>query len=550
MYLTIGNNDGDENPFDFTIAGKVLPLPTFVPEIQILDDQNNDITDGTTTALDFGTTPVTEAVSKIFTIENLGNAVLNLSGWKLPDGFSFASNLPGTIDPGASATLNIEFDPTTAGTFQGTISIGNNDGDENPFDFPVKGDAFLAPEVEVIDTSNNNIADGTTTPIDVGTTPFGVPVSEVFTIRNNGSGPLDMSQWKLPNGFSFVGTPPSNLGTGSITNLEVKLDAKAVGDYAGDLSFDNNDTDENPFNFAIKGTVTPPSVTISVSDGNLSENVGSPGEFTVTLNSPAPAGGVTVNFSTSGSAIFGAPTGNDYNLLGTGVTVSGTAGSVIVPANTTTAKIRVEPIDDFRTSELDETIILMLIGASAGFTVGTPSSDQMAIKDNDWDGVSATSSLSGGNGADKIHGNDNGVDTITPSGSADIIAWSNVPSSGIQDRINGFATGQDKFQFATAKFGNISSVSSVTVMSTGAGGTNISGKNLIVFDSSITIASIADADSKLSTQNGTSAVPAFFIYTSGPNWILGYDPVVNVSGNAVSITQLDGFPTATNFTFV
>jgi uncharacterized repeat protein (TIGR01451 family) len=44
-----------------------------------------------------------------------------------------------TIGGGSSTTFQITFDPSTAGSFQDTVSIANNDSDENPYTFVISG---------------------------------------------------------------------------------------------------------------------------------------------------------------------------------------------------------------------------------------------------------------------------------------------------------------------------------------------------------------------------------------------------------------------------
>jgi hypothetical protein len=64
----------------------------------------------------------------------------------------------------------------------------------------------------------------------------------------------------VPAGFTVT----SNLTAGMVipaggsTSFEVQLDATVVGSYSGTLSFANNDSDEDPFDFTISGTVDPP----------------------------------------------------------------------------------------------------------------------------------------------------------------------------------------------------------------------------------------------------------------------------------------------------
>lgn len=121
------------------------------PEINIkgngVDITNGDTTPGTSDHTDFGSVLVDGgSVTRTFTIENKGtanlllngNPVVQISGTNVSD-FSVVSNPSTTIAASGSTTFQIKFDPTNAGTKTATISITNNDTDENPYTFAIQG---------------------------------------------------------------------------------------------------------------------------------------------------------------------------------------------------------------------------------------------------------------------------------------------------------------------------------------------------------------------------------------------------------------------------
>ena len=567
--LEIGNNDADggdgvENPFDFTIAGTVFPLPPPNPEIDVFAQPNNKIVNGTETPINFGNTPVGTSVNQTFTINNSGTDNLTLGTLSLPTGFSVVSSFGSTtIEPNKSTTFTVKLDANSAGNYTGTILFTNNDADldgkvENPFYFPIAGTVktIPVPEIVVLDASSltPNIQDGTTL-IDIGSTPLNLPKSKPFIVINTGNADLSMSNWKLPNGFSFVGTPPITIVAGGSATFTVQLDGQSVGPVSGTLKFDNNDGDggdgfENPFDFQIKGKVTPSSVSIEETDSIMTENAGPGGNgiFKINLESPAPAGGVTVNFDVGGTATFT----NDYTQTGA-TTFTTTNGTVFIPQNQKQATITFIQVDDFLTGEVDETVILTLKSATANYVLSTPTTAKATITDNDGDGSSGSSIINGASGSDNIHGDDNGVDIITTSGANDIVFWDNVPTGGVIDNVTDFSPGKDKFHFTKANFGNIPSlVASNSVTVKGAGGTDIAGTNLIIFSSSLTFNDVTDVDTTLLTQNDSkpSSRAAFFLYTSSSKRYLGYDPDISVSNNAVAITQTNSDLTVSEFKFV
>ncbi|MEH2355530.1 choice-of-anchor D domain-containing protein [Nostoc sp.] len=150
--LSLNNNDINESTFDFAISGTVS-----TPEIQVLNG-TVDITDGNTTAINFGETTVGDTLTKTFTIKNTGTGALKLSSLKLPDGFSLVGTLPTSVAVNASTTISVALNPTTSGSYSGSFSLNNNDINESPFDFAISGTVRPAPvsEIQVLNGTNSN----------------------------------------------------------------------------------------------------------------------------------------------------------------------------------------------------------------------------------------------------------------------------------------------------------------------------------------------------------------------------------------------------------
>jgi hypothetical protein len=124
------------------------------------------------------------------------------------------------------------------------------------------------PEITVT-RSGSNIADN-----QPGTVSFGSVVQGsagptiTFTVKNDGVVPLTLSGLSVATGFSVTDGLVASLAPGASDNFTVRLDTSVVGTKMGQISFNNNDPNENPFNFPISGTVTAPIVGGSIS-GNL-----------------------------------------------------------------------------------------------------------------------------------------------------------------------------------------------------------------------------------------------------------------------------------------
>jgi parallel beta-helix repeat protein len=124
-----------------------------------------------------------------------------------------------------------------------------------------------APEIQVLNDTVD-IADGSTTAINFGEAIVGNALTKAFTIKNTGTAALNLSNLKLPDGFSLVGTLPTSVAANASTTISVALNTVTPGTYSGSLSLNNNDSNESPFDFAISGTVKPKIQVINGTTGN------------------------------------------------------------------------------------------------------------------------------------------------------------------------------------------------------------------------------------------------------------------------------------------
>ncbi|MCZ8091623.1 T9SS sorting signal type C domain-containing protein [Flavobacterium sp.] len=121
----------------------ILPLATTAnhfsgglrsQDINIQQGATNYLTGSTYT---FANTPATSFVDVTFTIQNLGNASLTVFANPTVTGSAYSLNptMPSNVNilGLSSSTFTIRFTPPTAGPFTGSISIVNNDSDENPY---------------------------------------------------------------------------------------------------------------------------------------------------------------------------------------------------------------------------------------------------------------------------------------------------------------------------------------------------------------------------------------------------------------------------------
>jgi uncharacterized protein (DUF1800 family) len=144
-----------------------------------------------------------------------------------------------------------------------------------PLAAAVVGAGLLAtpgtPNVQVFDgtLSDPLIAQNATVPF--ANTPVGVAGSRTFTVRNNGTGALLVSEAiTVPVGFTLMasfpgvpdatlaGAPAFTLAPSATATFTVALNSAASGIFGGDVSFNTNVPSRNPVVFRVTGTAVPP----------------------------------------------------------------------------------------------------------------------------------------------------------------------------------------------------------------------------------------------------------------------------------------------------
>jgi hypothetical protein len=233
------------------------------------------------------------------------------------------------------------------------------------------GDCYSSPRVAVaatisapeISVSGNgfNIVDEDTTPettdfTDLGITNVSIPLTRTYTIQNIGSVNLTIGEFTIsgPHAGDFVvwTYPAATVVPGGSTTFSIRFTPSAVGIRNAELSFITNDADENPFNFAIRGTggtgVSPEiqvrggSTPTEIIDGDSGPTTADWTDFgTATIPGNVTRTFTIVNQGTGPLLLTGSPlvlvTGSpDFTLL--------TApASTIAPGASTTFQIRYQP---------------------------------------------------------------------------------------------------------------------------------------------------------------------------------------------------------------
>lgn len=147
------------------------------------------------------------------------------------------------------------------------IHDGPGDGDDPDYSvseiqLEITYNTASAPEIVMTGLDDENIADGdssatTTDGTDFGTiSAGGSTVTRTFKVTNTGDADLTLGTPSLPTGFTLTEGLDSTISASANDTFSVRLDNSVVGTKTGQISIENNDADEDPFNFTITGEVT------------------------------------------------------------------------------------------------------------------------------------------------------------------------------------------------------------------------------------------------------------------------------------------------------
>jgi len=262
----------------------LVPRGSDQPEIRLrgngIEITNNDGTPSTADDTHFGTvSSVGGAINRVFTIENTGSGNLQLTGSPLvvisgtgASQFVVESMPANAIAPSRSGTFTVRFLPNAVGSYNATISIPNNDGDENPTSFAITGTASwnTSPEIRVrgngVEIANNDATPSTHDHTSFGqVTASGGVIERIFTIDNLGSGDLRLtgSPSVVISGsgaaqFSVQALPSTTISPGRSATFALRFRPTSNGSFTAMVSLANTDGDENPTSFTINGSANTP----------------------------------------------------------------------------------------------------------------------------------------------------------------------------------------------------------------------------------------------------------------------------------------------------
>ncbi len=269
--IRIPNNDFDENPFEFSLEIGGIPEPE--PEISLRIEATDLIDAQSVYSMGESTVSTLKTVSCM--VKNLGAKALELGDLALSDpNFILSKKLDKTtLNPSESTTFEVSITPSEARNYETTVSLNNDDADENPFTFilVIKGLPLPTPDITV-SLEGRNLASGEV--IDMGTITQSFNITKRFVIGNAGTAQLILDRAESNNSrFVPLLNNPKKLDPSATTSLDLTFLGTGEGERSGEIKIYSNDPDENPFVIKLLAKTVKPRLTIDFQNSEIPDGL-------------------------------------------------------------------------------------------------------------------------------------------------------------------------------------------------------------------------------------------------------------------------------------
>ncbi len=207
------------------------------------------------TSHDFGQVFVGEEAAWQLTLENVGTLPLNVtSATTTSDPFSVLLEGALMIPAGGSATLPVEFAPTSSGVSTAEIIIASDDPAPPSENVSLSGEGVVFDPEMVLQP----------TVIDAGVQNIGEPYETALTITNGGNALLEVDLAASDGELITLGeggaTASLEVEPGDEVLLPVTVTAQQVGDQSGEILVTSNDEDNASVNVPVSITGGEPDI--------------------------------------------------------------------------------------------------------------------------------------------------------------------------------------------------------------------------------------------------------------------------------------------------
>jgi uncharacterized protein GlcG (DUF336 family) len=351
--LTIPTNDNARNPAVIYLASTGVILK---PMLKIFQGAEEIAQSGT---VDMGEVIITQTGTIGITLRNAGAAPLTVDVANITitgsdqNAFTAATNPSANISPGNESQFTIQCSPTRQGENNAVLTSPTNDSTRNPAVVYLK--ATGVPGAAVLELSQGATAIGNNAliPWDFGQVETGTSKPLVFTIKNTGNIPLQLTNTPMIQSsdpaFTISSQPAaSSILPGSSVPFIVQYSPLEEGNNSAEITILNNSADLL-FTLKVGGTGFIKKPQIIMRQGNTT--ISNKGTYNFGTIAAGKTKSVTFTIGNSGDAnlSFIQENNNRINLADNEeglytVTQQPTASTVVTPGNTTTFTVQFDPI--------------------------------------------------------------------------------------------------------------------------------------------------------------------------------------------------------------
>ena len=295
------------------------------------------------TTLSFGSVTVNSTGTAMFVVTNNGRGSLPVESATSnhPQFIVSGPTLPMTLSAHGSVTFQVTFQPNSAATFSGTITVKAGPKSGQIAHVSVSGTGLAAaappPATYLLSPSVSSLV--------FGNQLVGTGASQSVSLSNTGTGSVTVSQVSYSGtGFSVNGFSGAvTLAAGQSLSLSVGFAPSAAGSVSGSISVVSTATN-SPATISLSGTGVQPLITVvpsSISFGSVitgvhntqTITVQNPGSATLSI-SQAPLGGTGFTLSGLSLPLSVAPGGSaSFNVGFAPASAGSFSGSLVLTSN-------------------------------------------------------------------------------------------------------------------------------------------------------------------------------------------------------------------------
>jgi Abnormal spindle-like microcephaly-assoc'd, ASPM-SPD-2-Hydin len=249
-------------------------------------------------SLAFGNVVLNSTLSKTLTLTSSGTAAVTVNSATVSGaGFTISgATFPATLNPGASISLQVNFNPTVAGSASGSITISSTSGTAATTTVSLSG-VGTVPQLGVSSTS-----------LAFGSVTLNTTSTQTLTLTSSGTAAVTVNSATLSGtGFTMSGAAfPATLNPGASISLQVNFSPTVAGSASGSITISSNSNTGGTATVSLSGSGTSTNSVLSLSANSLSfgnDSVGTAITQSVTLTSTGTSA-VTVSAATITGAGF------------------------------------------------------------------------------------------------------------------------------------------------------------------------------------------------------------------------------------------------------